>query len=333
MQDKLSMRKLKMRKRRTTDKIVQIVCVVLITIAVAFIIDRQAMFQSDFIGSATTLLEGCCGLTCTQSSEAECPTTFYPGQECSQISSCSVGCCIDNEGYCLSNYLRGTCEENDYRFLEKNECLHEPICITEPEKESLRGNIGYPYVFRANAGGFVFTDRFSGTVGDSFTIKSFLFDITDIYRLRAQLSADDFSKTLAFFDDGAHGDGNANDGVFAAVWIAEGIPDFLGIKKIDINAVVNDNSRGLLPDYVLLSSNQCKTMGKQWEDPEERQDIVIQHINPKIDQLGPSGLIDLFLSTLPADELDEKNFYEVRGALLSSDVGAARSRVDDQCTF
>ena len=89
---------------------------------------------------------GCCQLTCQETVRDKCSSNFYPDEECNKLDQCNVGCCIDEEGYCLSNYLKGNCKN---MFVQKSECNQFPYCIMARQRSSLLGSTGYPVVFRS----------------------------------------------------------------------------------------------------------------------------------------------------------------------------------------
>lgn len=86
----------------------------------------------------------------------------------------------------------------------------------------------------------------SGAVGASFAIKATISDSSGIKSAKAKIQIPDQTTvaSLTLYDDGAHNDGSANDGVYGRTWLSTGRT--AGKYYIDIEAVDNyDNSQTL----------------------------------------------------------------------------------------
>src|SRR3989344_2680651 len=280
-------------------------------------------------GSATTSIEGCCGLTCQESAREDCPSEFHENAQCADVTACNVGCCVDSEGYCLSNYLAGNCAAANGKFIAQHECLHEPLCISEPPIGDIRGYIGYPFVFRQDIDGFMFSDDIAGFPGQIFTLKSFIF--SDATRARVTAASGDYTKTLALYDDGAHGDGNPEDGLFAAIWRTDDFPLFQGLRRINIEGEADNKE--LIADYLFLSTTGCFPMQKPWEQTEERRDVIFTSVNPQLsaNAVTPREIIGFITTQTPVGETAEINFAEIEEPQTSKDNAVASVR--NRCQF
>jgi len=303
-------------------------CMILVVLLLPLVLEHNNLIT----GQAVVQNKGCCAFTCQQTSESDCPSTFYVGQQCAEVASCNVGCCVDAEGYCLSNYLAGRCDAANGRFVTQHECLHEPLCITEPPLYDIRGFIGYPFVFTEQQDGLMFTDDIVGSPGDFLTLKSFIFGDTLGHRLRARVSSDDYEKLLALYDDGAHGDGNANDKLFGAIWRTDDFPTFTGLKRIDITGEVDGEER-MIPDYLFLSTNQCVPLQKPWIESDERQNIIFGRINPQQNTiaLDPAGIVGLLSTQAKLEDIIARNYAELD--MLPATVQETVTKIEQQCDF
>lgn len=289
--------------------------------------------NSNHITGNAVQAEGCCTLTCQQTTDDDCPTDFHSGQQCAEISACNVGCCIDGEGYCLSNYLAGNCDRVNGRFITKHECLHEPVCITEPKLEDIRSYIGFPFIYTRNQDGFMFSDQIVGNPGQIFTLKSFIFNSDQSTKLRARVRTDNYEKLLALYDDGAHGDGNADDNLFAALWRSGDVPAFNGLKRVNITGEI-DGEALIIPDYVFLSTSQCIPLQKPWFAPEERQDIIFSVIHPQqsINAFSPLGIVSFLFTQTSIDEITKRNYAVIDNQLMNT-AQEAQAKIERGCDF
>lgn len=287
-------------------------------------------------GLVTDSNQGCCEAICQQTSGEECVSDFHARNECAQLDECNIGCCVDSEGYCLSNYLKGNCERKNGEFIASNECLQYPKCVTWPPFGSLVGFTGYPYIFPSYQKGIPFAEPISGSVGGLFTIKMQVFDKEEVDIVRAHIKAENYNKTIALYDDGDHNDGNPGDGLFAGQWQDESFPPFASIKKGNFTVEVNGNESKLV-DYILLTSNKCLPITKPWDDPSERRDIVfIGSANAQQATLFNTqvlGIIGQMAAIASRQQIESINFYMITAIVPSTDVGQAARNVTEQCTF
>ncbi|MBI2652354.1 hypothetical protein HYX00_02705, partial [Candidatus Woesearchaeota archaeon] len=77
--------------------------------------------------------EGCCTSICQQTFKNECYGKFVESRKCDELEDCRVGCCIDKEGYCLTNYLYGNCINSNGTYLNKD-CSIVIFCTNVTDK-------------------------------------------------------------------------------------------------------------------------------------------------------------------------------------------------------
>ncbi len=311
---------------------------VVLAAALLFFGARSGLIAGGITGTglATFANAGCCLPVCQQTAQSECFGAFEAGMECAALEQCNVGCCIDTEGYCLSNYLRGSCAAAVGEFIATRECPQEPQCVTERAATSLLGFTGYEAAFPVSQHGILFTEPIAGRAGQPFTIRMQPFG--NASEVRAALSSGGYQKALALYDDGSHGDGNAADGLFAAVWSEPSFPAFEGIRRVNVSVAV-DGAEAATEDALFLTSTSCRPLRKPWEAPETRPDIIFVKAQDTTATVQlPHELEALFvLSHLAAaeslDALSEWNMDIISEPLASGDRSAARSVVGTHCTF
>ncbi|MFT4310074.1 MAG: hypothetical protein ACMXYC_00405 [Candidatus Woesearchaeota archaeon] len=86
---------------------------------------------------------GCCMLTCSESTQQECPN-FYINQRCNEISQCQIGCCLDKNNFCYENYLQSQCERNNGIF-HLQTCQNINMCNTKINQMYIE-KIGNPFL-------------------------------------------------------------------------------------------------------------------------------------------------------------------------------------------
>ena len=192
---------------------------------------------------------GCCSAMCQQTKRSECHSApFYAGIDCTAITDCDVGCCVTEEGYCMANYLKGNCE-GDFAY---NDCtMHRP-CLTEPNDTSRRGYTGFEMVYEPEDRGRIFTEPFTGQVGDIFTVKMQLFE--EAQDLKVKITHDDHEETIRLYDDGNHRDGLSDDDLYANVWDS-GRLDLDEISNIRMTAFMDGEESGSA--QLLISPDPC----------------------------------------------------------------------------
>jgi hypothetical protein len=306
---------------------------IIVGVFIIAILISSALQGTTLVGKAVTTT-GCCTLICQETTADECPTKFIPGELCSQVDECNVGCCVDNEGYCYSNYLKNNCEVSGSLFVSERECDQHPACLTAPTQRSLRGYTGFPYIYPTFTEGIVTTDYFARQIGQPFTIKTILFDENQHDDVRVSIKDEGFSKTLLLYDDGDHGDGKEGDGLFANIWFTQDFPPFEGFKVLTINATVNNQPR-IPPERILLSAESCLPLSRNWG--ENYDDIIFIESNTDTTTLrahtNANAIIGVLGQVFPPEQFQEKNFYEVLPVGTTQNITKAEQTVQQKCTF
>jgi hypothetical protein len=308
---------------------------IIITLIIAAAFYLASPKQSSITSFATFANQGCCEPICQQTGQSDCFGTFHAGLECTQLDQCNIGCCIDTEGYCLSNYLKANCEVGEGEFIEEKECPQYIQCITEPSQESLMGFTGYNFIFPASQEGVLFVEPVAGKGNTPFTIKMQVFGQAN--DVKASITSEGYSTTISLYNDGSHGDGNPNDNLFAGIWQSEAFPPFEGIRRVNVTTSV-DGSSSNASDYLLLTSNNCLPLRKPWDDPATRQDIIFIKVGATEQtssfEAHALNIVGHMSSVFPlVDGIDKRNFYIITENLQQRDSQIAREKVQQQCDF
>lgn len=284
------------------------------------------LLASAFVSSDT----GCCELTCQETSQSECSGTFYPDKECADMGVCNVGCCIDNEGYCLTNYLKGNCARADGEFIDTVECRHYWRCISEDDNP-LTGYIGYNEIYSKNKA-ISYIDPPSGKIGTYFTVKSYVFDKLNVKEVKARIFSDSYEKEINLYDDGKHGDGNEGDSLYANKWNSRFFPPFIGLKNVNYAVSVNGVEK---KDYFTLTSENCIPLLKPSDSGIERDIVFIMYGDYHQQQLFDFQAINVrsIMSTSNPDKISNYNFYKVSGPLEESRSSRALQKAQEECSF
>src|SRR3989344_4634274 len=179
--------------------------------------------------------QGCCAAICQQTSKEECYSAFVENRKCNELEDCKVGCCIDKEGYCLTNYLYGNCIRG-YGTSIKKDCNDLVFCnnITDKSYNARLHNI------RNNKGaGTSMLEPPADYYGSFFTIKYYLYDKNGVVSVTATIKdAAQIVDSLTLYDDGSHNDGARNDNLYPNNWDSSKISGFNGFKNLNIDIVI-----------------------------------------------------------------------------------------------
>ena len=182
--------------------------------------------------------EGCCASTCQQTKKQECYGKFAEKKNCRELDECIVGCCIDKEGYCLTNYLLGNCMDSNATFI-KNDCGNLVFCrnITDKSYSSRLYNLKNKKIT-----GFSSIKTISDYYKSTFNIRFYLYDKKNVESVIANIIDNGaIIDTLALYDDGFHNDGAKNDNLYGNNWQSSKLGEFAGIKKLDVDVTVKYN--------------------------------------------------------------------------------------------
>ena len=220
--------------------------------------------------------EGCCTSICKQTAKNECYGKFAEGKKCSELDDCNVGCCIDKEGYCLTNYLSGNCM-NNYGFNINRDCSDIVFCrnITDKSYSSRLYNLKNKNSFGISASNFA-ADYYKS----SFNIRFYLYDKTNVVSVTAKIKdSEQLVDSITLYDDGFHNDGAKDDSIYGNNWLSSKIKDFDGFKKLDIDIVVKyaDGTEQIISkaqSIIVLKNNKCLPIFTEFSNPSEKHGII-----------------------------------------------------------
>ncbi|MBI3035762.1 hypothetical protein HYY71_05565 [Candidatus Woesearchaeota archaeon] len=220
--------------------------------------------------------EGCCTSICQQTSKAECYGRLIEGKKCNELEECSVGCCIDKEGYCLTNYLSGNCISS-YGTNINRDCSDIVFCRNITDKSYIARL--YSIKDKKDTGALALNPA-SDYYKSSFNIRHFLYDKTDVISVIAELrDGAQGIDSIALYDDGSHNDGAANDNLYANNWDSSKVGYFEGVKRLDVSIVVKyadgtQKSPGKSQALVLLNKNKCLPISADWGNANEKHGLI-----------------------------------------------------------
>lgn len=286
---------------------------------------------------------GCCTLTCKQANENDCPNFFELGKKCNEIEKCNIGCCVDEEGYCLANFLKANCERLNGRFISKKECRQHVHCLTEPYLLSLRGYTGFPFIFENEDSGMLSVIPISGEREDTFKIRQVVFEREGLDRVEAVINLTTTQSRVQLYNDGAHGDGNENDTIFANQWDSSIVSSFHGTKniRVDINIYRNGRVNNSGSTYLTLIDNiKCLPIFKLWQDNASKKGIIFVGYNYDENTVKRELRKDaeaVIGALLPLNyfenELDELNFYIILKNMSEKDSRYIHNYIKAQCSL
>ncbi len=293
------------------------------------------------LSTGSLAADGCCTLTCKQSDESYCPNFFEAGENCNEIEQCNIGCCLDEEEYCLGNFLKGNCERLNGKFISKKECRQHIHCLTEPSKISLREYTGFPFLFENEDIGMLSVIPVSGERGDTFKIRDVISEIEGLDRVEAEISHDTYFDISQLYNDGSHGDGNEDDTIFANNWDSSNIESFYGTKNINVDIVTyrggNVNKSGNT-HFTLIDNIKCLPIFKLWQDNSSKSGIIFagydytsNTIKKELRKDAEAAIGALYPIDYFRDELDELNFYITLENMARKDSSYVQEYMREQC--
>ena len=298
--------------------------------------------RQQITGYATTISsenEGCCISICQQTSKNECYGKFIERKKCNEIEECNVGCCIDKEGYCLTNYLYGNCIGNYGTNINKD-CSDIVFCKNITDK-SYAARI---YNIKKNKGiGMTMPNPNAGYYKSSFNIRYYIYDKVNVLSVRAVIRDD--AKTvdaIELYDDGFHNDGAKNDNLYGNNWLSSKINDFDGFKKLDVDIIIKytDNTEQSINNtqsLVVLNNNKCLPINSEWGISSEKYNIIFaaQNYQANDGYQRFEADVDNFLSILsPLGKFSNKdkfNFYRLEQSLTYFNIPTLVNIVSNFC--
>ena len=241
-----------------------------------FISIKQPQQITGYVTTISSSNEGCCASICQQTAKNECYGKFAGGKKCSELDDCNVGCCIDKEGYCLTNYLSGNCM-NNYGFNINRDCSDIVFCrnITDKSYSSRLYNLK-----NKNSFGVPASKSTADYYKSFFNIKYYLYDKTNVMSVVAQIKdAGQLVDSITLYDDGFHNDGAKDDNIYGNNWLSSKIKDFDGFKKLDVDIVVKyaDGTEQMISkaqSIVVLNNNKCLPIFTEFSNPSEKRGII-----------------------------------------------------------
>ncbi len=280
--------------------------------------------------------EGCCTSVCRQTSKNECYGSFTENKKCSEIKECDVGCCIDKEGYCLTNYLYGNCISNEGTHVKK-ECSDIIFCTNITDKSysarqhSIKNN---------RAAGIAIVNPSASYYKSSFNIRYYLYDKANVLYVQAAINgAGSLGDLLTLYDDGSHNDGAKNDNLYGNNWRSSGITDFNGFKKLDIDIIVKYTdgtwqtiSKALA--IVLLNNNKCLPVYSDWKESNSISIIIASQnyeSQQEFEEDSQSFLNSLFSVEKFSSNKDSFNIYRLEQSLSYPDMQGLLTVASSSC--
>lgn len=221
--------------------------------------------QSKITGFAviSTSDEGCCTAICQQTAKQECYGNFIENKKCDELQECTVGCCIDKEGYCLTNYLYSNCIANEGINIYRD-CSEIIYC------RNLTNTQASKYAILSKAGfGVADVEPIAGYYGSSFAIKFYFYDKLNIASITANIKdSAEAIDAITLYDDGSHNDGASNDNLYANNWLNSKLA-FSGFKNLGIDITIQfaDDTTSKLANaasFVVLNNNRCLPIFTKW---------------------------------------------------------------------
>ncbi len=285
--------------------------------------------------------EGCCISICQQTSKQECYARFAAGAKCTDLEECNIGCCIDKEGYCLTNYLKGNCI-NNYGTYVNNDCNNLIFCrnITDKSYTSRLYNLK-----NKKGAGFSSSKSTADYYKSSFNIQYYLYDKTNVIAVKAEIKDEgQLVDTITLYDDGFHNDGAKNDNLYGNNWLSSKVKDFDGFKKLDIDIIIRyaDGTQQLInktQSIIILNKNKCLPIYTELDNPSVKHSIIFAADNYEILNDGYQKFeIDVqnFLNTLFSidkfsSNKDKFNIYRLEQSLSYFNIPTLINIVSNSC--
>lgn len=220
----------------------KILSIILLVLSIMFVMNYEIQIPSEvqITGNVVNDAYGCCETTCTQTNGIECSgDSFHPEKECKDLSQCNVGCCIDAEQNCYTNYLENLCDKEGDIFVGGRECQDFKQCLIAPPAPARQTG----FMFQNNDGVLLVEKHpNSGQIGTPFTFEITTAEKEKFVQLEINASGNIFTKTA--YDDGLGTDKKANDEKYTASWIASFPTDEKGIIPVSLQVLIDGEKRG-----------------------------------------------------------------------------------------
>ena len=215
------------------------------SVAIMIVLFGMYSFVSDSstTGAAITLPlnKGCCLETCTITGVSECSAPdFIAGVDCKDdpvaAGQCNVGCCIDLEGYCYTNYVQNKCDEEGGNFLQGRECNQYTQCLLPPPRPAQQE--GYQYDGLGNVVD-IFPEDISVQSGEGIILYSVLFSSAADVKIEVRNDELGYIERFQANDLGHHPDKYDDDLRYTVGW-----------NSGDVSAPINNFTTFTLQTYI-----------------------------------------------------------------------------------
>ena len=293
-----------------------------------------------YAAKISSISEGCCTSICQQTSENECYGKFIKEKKCSELEDCNVGCCIDREGYCLTNYLYGNCISGFGRSINRD-CGDITFCrnITDKSYSARQYNIK-----NSKGAGVSSLQPNADYYKSSFNIKYYLYDSANVLSVTAIIKDNNQTiDSLALYDDGYHNDGAKNDALYGNNWDSSKAKNFDGFKKLEIDIIIrfNDGTQQTISNaqsIVILSNNKCLPVYTEWSSL-KNYSIIFAANNyeslsdgyQKFQEDVKDFLNQLFSVGSFSSSKDKFNVYRLEQSMSYSNIRTLMSAVSNSC--
>ncbi len=341
-----------MRALRTT--VVVVVLVISLFSIHAFI--KPSASPTGFVVQSKPLdadSEGCCMRFCQESKSVDCPFPgeFAVGKDCSALDACNVGCCMDEDFYCYTNYLKGNCVRNDFTFI-RNMCNELWDCVA-PHPE-------VPYTCYAGFGAIKsqFECRQADLPNAMLQVRPPSARANTVFSLTTRIMEDPELVTtvvakllderdtvlgsVVLFDTGEYNDGGPNDGLFGNVWDSKNAPSGVNYLTVELSI----NREGKEPEvkryenfFAVVGGTDCVPMGNYaGNDFEKSLDIAIVNKNFRADspvtfQGAVTHAADALYSVVQQRELARGATFHRIDPPLAGTLSAIRAKTQSECSM
>ncbi len=353
-------------KKNIKYAIIAFFIVLILSLGMSFI--DKTKRPSSITGMATGSGSGCCERFCEETTKQKCyEGVFHDATSCDKIDKCNIGCCIDKEGYCLSNYLMSNCEAYGYKFIKK-ECPEVPKCVIPTPSFLVRQDTGIRVnvdasiqdVFEGASGArldngnmvfdpddpyglrYVLVEPIAGAKGTLFYIKYVIDEPSEISDVEITLKDNNSTAaTLALYDDGNHDDANNEDGIYGNKWDSSSLTGASGLRKISIDAAIvkkdgTINLKERISSFVVSINSNCIPL-TMWDSSKKRDIIFLGNQYKRkwgVDRLkiDVNNNFNNFAVISPfREKFDQVNYYIIEEDFtLGSD---ALSAIKSECKF
>ena len=288
--------------------------------------DTDVPHIQDKITGAATLPagEGCCLTTCTVTGESECgsPTNFVNGQDCTVQAQCNIGCCVDTEGYCYTNYLQRSCDAEGGKFLQGRECFVERQCLIPP----LRPAEQEGYMFSGAEGVLtIHTSPSTVKYGESVVLMAELFEHEIDVRIEVSNNDTGYRQIYAARDNGIDPDRFSIDRRYSFRWDSDDDPvpaaDF---RTYELQAYIGGVKRGD-PGSVVVTPGDCRPL--QVSDTGTTNVLLTKRQGLDVDfGFEMQKIVEMFKPDRPKSEI--LNFY-----VYDQDIHVTGGNINSICPF